>query len=75
MKFIDMVGQQFGQLLVLELHSKTMNGKAIWLCECACGGTCKTVGTDLRSGHTRSCGCLAGRSQSAASEPSQKTGT
>lgn len=48
----DITGQQFGRLTVLKRVG------TMWLCKCACG-TCKRVTTgNLRSGGTKSCGCL-----------------
>lgn len=31
---------------------------AVWLCKCDCGNFVEVVGIDLRSGHTKSCGCI-----------------
>lgn len=49
----DLSGQTFGRLTAVAYT----DGK--WLCRCECGGTSKTRSTKLRSGRTRSCGCLA----------------
>lgn len=56
--FIDLSGNRFGRLTVIERdHSK--NGKVVfWLCKCDCGKTKSVSGGNLRSGHTKSCGCL-----------------
>ena len=37
---------------------KNGNKRAIWLCKCDCGNFIEVSGTDLRSGHTKSCGCM-----------------
>jgi hypothetical protein len=55
---IDMVGQRYGRLVVTAYHSTVNNKKAYWLCNCDCGQTTVVHGTKLRSGHTKSCGCL-----------------
>jgi hypothetical protein len=34
------------------------NKKAVWLCKCDCGNFVEVCGIDLRSGHTKSCGCI-----------------
>lgn len=52
-----MIGEVYGRLKVLELYSNIKYQKR-WLCRCACG-TEKTVQQGhLRSGHTKSCGCI-----------------
>ena len=33
-------------------------GRDIWECRCDCGNTCYVRMSNLKSGHTRSCGCL-----------------
>jgi hypothetical protein len=54
----DLVGQKFGRLTVTA-KGPTKRERATWVCACACGATTSATTTDLRSGHTRSCGCLA----------------
>lgn len=55
-KYVNLTGQKFGRLNVVSRIKH--NGKAYWLCKCDCGGE-KVVDTyRLKSGHTRSCGCL-----------------
>lgn len=62
MKSIDLTGQKFGRLTVVErIGSK--NSSALWLCKCNCGNETKVTTRDLRSGHTHSCGCY-GRERS-----------
>lgn len=57
MKRLNLINQKFGRLLVIKLHS-IKNRATQWLCKCECGKkTIVSVG-DLRSGHTKSCGCL-----------------
>lgn len=55
-KLIDMTGQRFGRLTVIERHG-TKGGHAAWLCECTCGNTVIVDGKFLRMGATQSCGC------------------
>lgn len=51
-KRIDLTGQKFGRLIVVEYL-----GKSKWLCKCNCGNE-KVVRSDsLRDGATSSCGC------------------
>lgn len=59
MKRVDLVGQRFGRLTVMEKRGKDANGRnQLWLCQCECGKFTTTSSTHLRSGHSRSCGCL-----------------
>lgn len=52
MNFIDLKGQEFGSLKVLEYL-----GKSKWLCECKCGNKIIVLGGNLKRGNTQSCGC------------------
>lgn len=58
-KKIEMVGFVSGRLTVVSQHSQKPGGEYLWLCRCECGGSSISAGYELRSGHTRSCGCLA----------------
>lgn len=55
----DLTGQKFGNLTALHVsaiqpsHSETM-----WTCECSCGNIVDVGSYSLRSGNTRSCGCM-----------------
>lgn len=48
-----MTGQRFGRLLVAGLYHF---GR--WVCVCDCGRLVNVLGTRLRHGDIRSCGCL-----------------
>lgn len=55
----NLTGHQFGRLTVIERGAnKANNGEARWVCECKCGTKRLVHGFSLRSGHTKSCGCL-----------------
>lgn len=56
--FIDMDGQVFGKLKVLKFDYKNKK-HTYWICQCQCGNTKSIDGTNLRTGVTLSCGCLA----------------
>ncbi len=58
-KVIDLTGQRFGRLVVIERAENGKRGKARWLCQCDCGNTCIVDGNHLRSGKTKSCGCVS----------------
>ena len=55
----DLTGQRFGRLTVLGLA--TPNGKPgrRWLCRCDCGNENTPLTYSLKSGTSKSCGCLA----------------
>jgi hypothetical protein len=54
-----MIGKRFGRLTVIESGGVSKNRKLLWICQCDCGNITKPiVGSNLRSGTTKSCGCL-----------------
>ena len=57
-KAIDLTGQKFGRLTVIKTVGKTKSGGYRWLCQCDCSHYVSVDGYDLRTGHTKSCGCL-----------------
>lgn len=58
--FKDLTGQRFGKLTVLNLEKKE-KGITIWKCQCDCGNITHVTLGHLRSGDTKSCGCLRHR--------------
>lgn len=54
----SIVGSVFGRLTVLEKIDQTSGSHKLFRCVCSCGREAKTTSWKLRSGHTRSCGCL-----------------
>ena len=57
-KFIDLTGKRFGRLLVISKFKDKKYNKIQWKCQCDCGNTCIVLGSSLRNGLTKSCGCL-----------------
>ena len=53
----NLVGKRFGRLTVVEFD-RLQNHKTYWKCLCSCGLTVIATGNNLRSGNTKSCGCL-----------------
>jgi hypothetical protein len=53
-----MIGKTFGRLKVVSLDHNE-NGHNYYKCLCLCGNTTIVDGNWLRSGNTKSCGCLA----------------
>ena len=58
-KFKDITGQFFGKLTVLRLDRMNNRTGAFWICVCECGKETSVNGRSLRSGLTKSCGCLS----------------
>jgi hypothetical protein len=58
MKKIDMVGIESGRLTVISEACETKGGRVTWLCKCLCGNMINVTGKQIRSGRTKSCGCL-----------------
>lgn len=57
-KPMDLSNQKFGRLTALEATEKRINKSVIWRCQCECGKECFISAASLRSGRTKSCGCL-----------------
>ena len=60
---INLVGQKYGRLLVIKENTQLITNNTrknvYWLCSCECNGNIKSYSsTHLRSGNTKSCGCL-----------------
>lgn len=55
---MDITGQRFGRLIATERVFPGRNG-ALWRCRCDCGGERTLPTSALRSGNTKSCGCLS----------------
>lgn len=56
-KIIDITGQKFGKLTVIENVGKIDGRRYHWRCICDCGNEKILEGSVLRSGNTKSCGC------------------
>ena len=54
---MDLSSRTFMRLIVLGRAGSDKGGQATWLCLCSCGRNAVVTGSNLRSGHTTSCGC------------------
>jgi hypothetical protein len=56
----DELGNKYGRLTVIESAGSTEEycSYLLWKCKCECGNVAIVRGSLLRSGHTKSCGCL-----------------
>lgn len=64
MPAIDMTGERYGRLTVLERDYSRPKGKAYWYCKCDCGNITSVSRGNLKNGSVQSCGCLARESRS-----------
>lgn len=55
---IDLSGQKFSRLMVIKKSHMRDKAGAKWQCECECGTVIHVNSLKLRSGKTKSCGCL-----------------
>jgi HNH endonuclease len=53
---LDLVGQRFGKLVVLQYMGSNRLQKAIWKCRCDCGNESVVTTGSLRSGNSLTCG-------------------
>lgn len=57
-KVVDLTGQKFGLLTVIERDVSSKGGGTKWLCVCDCGKKTVVTASNLKSGRTKSCGCI-----------------
>ena len=54
----DEVGNRYGSLTVIERSTKKGKNRGIyWKCKCDCGNEIEVLGSALRKGESKSCGC------------------
>lgn len=54
----DLTGKKFGRLTAIKKLRERKDTSIIWLCLCDCGEEVKVKACNLKSGNTKSCGCL-----------------
>lgn len=54
----DITGMKFGRWLVINREQNSERGLARWKVRCECGNESIVFGFSLRSGESKSCGCL-----------------
>ena len=74
----DLSGQVFGYLTVIKRDEKeyyTSGGTKLykWICKCQCGNTISVERSKLKSGHTKSCGCIMAKIQNKSFEEYQNS--
>ena len=61
--FLNLVGQKFGKLTVLERVENNFYGHVCYKCKCDCGGEVVVDASNLRQGTTNSCGCIKSKGE------------
>lgn len=54
---LNLIGQTFGKLTVLQRTKRTLQGQWFWLCQCECGNIKEIRQSSFKHGSTVSCGC------------------
>lgn len=57
-RLLNLAGQTFGQLTAISIAQRGSGSRVKWLCQCSCGAEAIVDSSKLRSGHTKSCGCI-----------------
>lgn len=60
---VQMKNKKFGFLIVMSLEGTNKHHEAMWKCMCRCWNVVVVRGSDLRRGHTKSCGCWDSEAQ------------
>lgn len=56
---LDLTNKKYGRLTVLYRAKRVREGTYTWYCRCDCGSEIEVRSDSLRSGNTKSCGCLS----------------
>ena len=72
--FIDLTGKTFGRLTVIRDSGQRKRGQVLWECECSCKNHTHVLvcSGNLKSLHTRSCGCLQEEARVASGKAKRK---
>lgn len=60
-KLIDLTGNKYNKLTIVERRGSDKNGHPLWLCKCDCGNYKIYRGDKVKTGKIKSCGCLIGQ--------------
>lgn len=75
-KRIDLTGRQFGDLTVIRLSDRRdekHHNTLLWECRCGCGNTTYVLGSSLRAGYYKSCGCKREKKRDHGAREHEKT--
>lgn len=71
----SLVGECYGRLTPLRPVEKRKNGHIVYVCQCKCGHQALVTSSNLKSGHTQSCGCVQRETVSAVNGRHRKSRT
>lgn len=71
-KMKDITGQRFGRLTAVRFIGRDKNHHSIWLFKCDCGNDFDCLDGRVKTGNTKSCGCLSFESKSSRSRAALK---
>ena len=54
----EIIGKTFGNLVVVAKDLDNATNKTKWVCVCSCGNTVSVRDNSLKTGNTKSCGCV-----------------
>ena len=58
-EYDDLTNIKFGKLTVIGFNSHCNRRRTYWNCVCECGNKVVVESSHLKSGHTKSCGCIS----------------
>ena len=61
MRFSDLTGKRFSELIAIRPTGKNHQGNTLWLCRCNCGKEIIAINSNLTRGNTKSCGCIGSK--------------
>lgn len=53
----NLIGQKFNELIPIKYVGRNKWGNALWLCRCDCGKEKIILGSDIKRGRSKNCGC------------------
>ena len=68
----DISGQKFGSWTVIRRDEETQARHARWICKCECGVERSVIGSNLKNGDSKSCGCNSYRKDLPIKEVTEK---
>lgn len=72
---LNLTGQRFDRLVAIAPAGKNPAGRVLWRFQCDCGEETLRDGTSIKTGKTRSCGCLGREATSTRSKTHGETGS